>query len=197
MRRLVKSGAMLAAIILTAVLMALVYIEAGDSAEERMCRQRGCYLCHERAFAEPLECLRSWKRGEPLTPLILSRLRQKHGALAGEDAPEIAAYIARQQLPALAAMQTGERAEALYLAKCAACHGRQGEGTPGQYPPLMGSEWVTQEPSRLPEILRNGLQGPISVKGKPWDSVMLPPGVREADHALLIPYLRGRFAGRQ
>lgn len=193
MRRLVQLGAALAAIILTVALVALIYIEAGDSAEERMCRQRGCYLCHDRAFAEPLECLRSWKRGEPLTPLILERLQQEHPVLAGEVAAPMAAYIARQQLPALAAMQTGHRGESLYLAKCAACHGRQGEGTPGQYPPLMGSEWVTQEPSRLPEILRDGLQGPISVRGEPWDSVMLPPGVREADHALLIPYLRKRF----
>lgn len=193
MKGLAKLGVALAAAGLMAALMALVYVEAGRSAEERVCRQRGCYLCHATAFAEPLECLSTWRRGEPLVPLIARRLSEEHAWLAGEAAPVLAAYIARQQLPALAAMQAGSRAESLYLAKCAACHGRQGEGTPGQYPPLMGSEWLTQEPSRLPEILSGGLQGPISVRGEAWDRVMLPPGVREADHALLIPYLRERF----
>ena len=193
MRRLGKLGVVLLAGVMAAGLLYLIYTEAGDSAEERLCRGRGCYLCHARASPEPLDCLRSWSHGEPLVPVISRRLAEEHAWLAGEAAPEIAAYIARQQLPALHARQAGSRAEALYLAKCAACHGRRGEGTPGQYPPLMGSEWITGEPSRLPEILREGLREPISVKGESWDSVMLPPGVREADHALLIPYLREQF----
>lgn len=193
---LVKSAVFLAVLLLIAGLAALTYIHAGNSHEERLCRQRACYLCHAPGFTEPLDCLKQWRKGQRLAPLIQQRLEQEHPYLVGDAAAELADYITRQQLPALAASRSSERAESLYLAKCAACHGRQGEGSPEQYPPLSGSEWLTQEPSRLPEILSQGLREPITVKGEPWNSVMLPPGIRQEDQALLIPFLRQRFGSR-
>lgn len=58
---------------------------------------------------------------------------------------------------------------------CVACHQPNGMGTPPQFPPLAGAEWVNEsDPARLIRIVLHGLQGPIQVKGETYNNVMLP-----------------------
>jgi len=60
---------------------------------------------------------------------------------------------------------------------CAPCHLESGLGNAAnKVPPLVHSEWVLAEgPNRLIRIVLNGLQGPIKVDGKDYDSNgMLP-----------------------
>jgi mono/diheme cytochrome c family protein len=66
--------------------------------------------------------------------------------------------------------------EALYV-NCAACHQANGMGTPGQFPPLAGSEWVTApNPARLIRIILQGPTGPYTVSGVNWNvSAAMPP----------------------
>lgn len=174
-------------------LAALLYVQGAGSAEERAARMRGCLLCHGDAFAEqPLSCLSTWQHGTPLSPQVEQCLLQAHPRLAGDDAPLLARYITTQQLPLLAQKRSGDRGAALYAAKCATCHGRNGEGQAGMYPPLRGSEWLTPSPQRTPlrTIIREGIQGPITVKGEPWNATMLPPGISaEADVDALIRHV--------
>lgn len=171
------------------------YVELGGPAEEAVARERGCVLCHGAAPEEPLACLRSWRQGEPLTPLLLERLQQVHPHLVRGAEEELAALLVKWQLPALAKQRAGAPGEALYVAKCAACHGKDGMGQPGEYPPLLGSEWLTAEPSRLQEILTRGLQEPISVKGEAWNKTMRAPGLSSPDEVQqIIGYLRKAFA---
>ncbi|MEM0967880.1 MAG: cytochrome c [Verrucomicrobiota bacterium] len=59
-------------------------------------------------------------------------------------------------------------------ATCAACHQSTGQGVPGQYPPLVASEWVTGGTERLAAILLSGVQGPLKVKGVIYGSVAMP-----------------------
>lgn len=176
-----KKFAAAALLVIVAIGMAaLVYIESAPTPGERAARMRGCLFCHTDAFAEkPLTCLPQWKRGTPLAPLVEQRLLQAHPTRPGDDAATLAQYIAAQQLPLLAQSRQGERGAALYAAKCAACHGNNGEGQAGMYPPLRGSEWLTPAPNRptVESIILNGLQGPITVKGEAWNSTMLPPGI--------------------
>ena len=65
--------------------------------------------------------------------------------------------------------------------QCQACHQASGIGIPGQYPTLVGAEWVIGGEKRLLAILLKGLQGPITIKGEkfvspnvmpPWDKVL-------------------------
>ena len=60
----------------------------------------------------------------------------------------------------------------LFANNCAACHQVSGQGVPGVYPPLVGSEWVTGSEDRVIRIVLNGLTGPIEVKGTTYNNVM-------------------------
>ena len=55
---------------------------------------------------------------------------------------------------------------------CAACHQHNDLGYSQRFPPLAGSEWVTGDKKRLIEVLLNGLEGPIEVKGKSYNNAM-------------------------
>ncbi len=55
---------------------------------------------------------------------------------------------------------------------CNTCHQVNGVGTPGVFPPLVASEWVTGSEERLIRIALHGLQGPITVNGEKYNNVM-------------------------
>ena len=57
---------------------------------------------------------------------------------------------------------------------CAVCHGINGEGQVGVYPPLAGSEWVNGPEERLIRILLHGLQGSITASGKQYNAAAMP-----------------------
>lgn len=60
----------------------------------------------------------------------------------------------------------------LYTSTCASCHQANGQGVPGAFPPLAGSEWVTGNEERLIRVLLHGLTGPIQVKGGSYNGAM-------------------------
>jgi mono/diheme cytochrome c family protein len=74
-----------------------------------------------------------------------------------------------------------ERGKKIFSANCATCHQMTGQGVPGQYPPLAGSEFVNGGTRRLGMIVLKGLTGPIKVKGQtfittaqmqPWERTL-------------------------
>ncbi|HSU55673.1 MAG TPA: cytochrome c [Candidatus Dormibacteraeota bacterium] len=76
---------------------------------------------------------------------------------------------------------------------CVTCHQADGNGTPGQFPPLASSDWVNEaEPGRLIRIVLNGLTGPITVNGKSFNSTMVPwkDQLSDKDVAAVITYVR-------
>jgi len=54
------------------------------------------------------------------------------------------------------------------------CHQASGLGIPGQYPPLVASEWLLQDGETPIRILLYGLQGEIGVKGRRSTNKMPP-----------------------
>ena len=184
----------LSLVLLAIGLSTLVYIESAPGEGERAARMRGCLLCHGNEWAQqPLSILKQHRHGHPLQPLIKQRMLQAHPALPGQDTELLVRYIAAQQLPLLANSKQTDQGAALYTAKCAVCHGSNGEGQHTLYPPLQGSEWLTPSPQRpsLESIITQGLDGPISVKGTEWNGTMLPPGITEQQEVqALIDYLQ-------
>ncbi len=84
--------------------------------------------------------------------------------------------------------------------QCAACHGANGEGQPGQFPPLKASEFVIHGEKRLVATLLHGISGPLTVDGKPYNGVMPKLGgaasMPDKDLAQLLSYVRNEWGNK-
>jgi mono/diheme cytochrome c family protein len=92
-------------------------------------------------------------------------------------------------------MVVGKR---LYTANCVACHQATGQGVAGQFPTLVGSEWVLTEgwhgDNHLVKILLHGLQGPIQVKGNTYNGAMPPwKQLKDDQIASILTYIRNEW----
>jgi len=94
-------------------------------------------------------------------------------------------------------MRQGER---IYGQYCAACHQATGQGTPGQFPPLAGSEWVNAPgPNRLIRIPLVGVTGPIKVKGTEWNLTTMTSWaapLTDDQMAALMTYIRNSWGNK-
>jgi mono/diheme cytochrome c family protein len=89
-----------------------------------------------------------------------------------------------------------EQGRAVYGKTCVACHQANGQGAPGTFPPLAGSDWVNeQQPGRIIRIVLQGFSGPgLKIHGQPFNtgSAMVPwNGLSDDDVAAVITYVRG------
>lgn len=64
--------------------------------------------------------------------------------------------------------------QALFAGTCSTCHQPNGEGLEGVFPPLAGSSYIKADPKSVPRVILHGLQGPVNVNGKDYNSVMPP-----------------------
>jgi mono/diheme cytochrome c family protein len=86
------------------------------------------------------------------------------------------------------------RGRAVYMANCQVCHQGHGQGLPGQFPPLAGSEWVVADgTARLIRIPMHGLTGPIQVRGQTWVGTMTPIPLNDEDLAAVLSYIRNAW----
>ena len=84
-----------------------------------------------------------------------------------------------------------ERGAAIYARTCIACHGPDGKGVPGAFPPLDGSMWTTGDPTIPARIALLGLQGPIEVNGLKFENIMPPlTDLKDEEIADVITYVR-------
>jgi len=84
--------------------------------------------------------------------------------------------------------------EKIYTLHCRGCHLGDGMGDGNRFPPLMGSEWVSGDRTKLIEISLFGMQGPITVKGKGYDGIMPPNALlTDEETAQLLTYVREKF----
>ena len=84
--------------------------------------------------------------------------------------------------------------EQIYQTYCVACHLIDGRGDGTRFPPLDSSENVQGDKNRLINILLNGMQEQITVKGKQFNGLM--PSHRflsDKDLALVLTYIRQNF----
>ena len=89
-----------------------------------------------------------------------------------------------------------ERGKKIFSANCATCHQANGQGVAGQYPPLVGSEYVINGSRRPGMILLKGLQGPLKVKGAQYGSAVMQPWdktLNDQKIADVITYIRSEW----
>jgi mono/diheme cytochrome c family protein len=88
-----------------------------------------------------------------------------------------------------------EKGKKVFGIHCVACHQMNGQGLPGAFPPLVGSDWVLGDPRRPAAIVIRGLMGEIEVKGQKWNNVMAPLGqtLDDAEIAAALTYVRNAW----
>jgi mono/diheme cytochrome c family protein len=108
------------------------------------------------------------------------------------DSPE-AVFAANPQDEAGKALAMGRD---VFNKTCSVCHQPNGLGKEGQFPPLVGSEWVlASSADRIVHIPLYGLSGPITVKGVQWNFVMPPLGENLTDQqiAAVLTFVRTKL----
>lgn len=69
----------------------------------------------------------------------------------------------------IADMEAGQK---VFMANCAACHQADGKGLPGAFPPLAGNARVSENSTRVIQIVLGGLQGELEVDGTTYNGIM-------------------------
>ena len=82
----------------------------------------------------------------------------------------------------------------LYKNHCGACHQLDGKGDGSRFPPLNGSEWVSGDKKKLITVLLKGLDGPIRVKGNPYNGLMISHNfLNNKEIAEVLTFVRQNF----
>jgi mono/diheme cytochrome c family protein len=118
--------------------------------------------------------------GAPSLVVQARSLRQKPGPVAAAIGATPEALLA------------GER---IYQRNCAGCHQAKGQGKLGQYPPLVGSDWLVEDKATSIRVVLLGMRGPVEVEGQKYDNVMPNFGVNlpDADIAQVLTFARSSW----
>lgn len=96
-------------------------------------------------------------------------------------------------------MVVGKR---IYTQYCAVCHQTTGLGVAAQFPPLVDSEWVLSRDwhgdNHLVKLVLSGLQGPVTVKGAPYNNAMAPWGgvLKDDQISAVLTYIRNEWGNQ-
>ncbi len=91
-------------------------------------------------------------------------------------------------------MKLATAGEKAYKTYCSTCHQGDGKGDGDRFPSLNGSEWVIGDKNKLIHVVLNGLEGPITVKGKSFNGTMPKHDfLTDADIAQILTYIRLNF----
>ncbi len=85
----------------------------------------------------------------------------------------------------------------LYKQHCSVCHQADGSGVPGMFPPLTESDYIQGDLKHLVGIIVQGLEGPITVKGVEYNSLMPGlPYLTDGEIAHILSYVRQSFGNK-
>lgn len=95
--------------------------------------------------------------------------------------------------PAAEKVQTKESRIALgkniFSQNCQACHQANGEGVPHAFPPLAKSDYLNGDVSKGISAIVHGLEGPIVVNGKSFNSLMPKLNLSDDEVASVLTYV--------
>lgn len=87
-----------------------------------------------------------------------------------------------------------KRGKEIYMDFCVTCHLQTGKGIPGTFPPLDGSNWLTEKRTESIHATKYGLKGPIEVNGESYNSVMAPLGLTDEEVADVMNYINNSWS---
>jgi ubiquinol-cytochrome c reductase cytochrome b subunit len=128
---------------------------------------------------------------------------------AAPPSPSEASILSEAEAATPASSTTGAGPSALspeaaagakvFSTNCSSCHGANGQGMPGAFPPLVNNPTVTGDPNKVIGIVLNGLHGPITIAGQTYNGQMPAwKGTLSADDvADVVTYIRSSLGGNQ
>ncbi len=102
--------------------------------------------------------------------------------------PSLVAQGTNSSVPATSETE-GARGRDLYLKNCFACHQMRGQGIPGIFPPLAGSDYLLADIDRAIRIICEGLNGEITVNARRYAGVMPPAVLQDEEVASVLNYV--------
>ncbi|GER59017.1 hypothetical protein ULMA_11250 [Patiriisocius marinus] len=90
-----------------------------------------------------------------------------------------------------------ERGADVYKNFCNQCHRPKGKGIGRSYPPLKGSNWLTEKRLESIKAVKYGLKGEITVNGKMYDNIMQPMGLSNEEVADVMNYIMNSWGNTQ
>ncbi len=90
--------------------------------------------------------------------------------------------------------QEAPNGEEIFQTNCAVCHGADGTGNPGVFPPLVNNPNVA-DADHVRSVIRNGLEGEIEVNGVTYNGVMPAIGANFSDAEVdaLVDYVQNQL----
>lgn len=86
---------------------------------------------------------------------------------------------------------------ALFAQNCAGCHGAEGRGQPGYFPPLAANPDVARDPLLPVLVMLHGLSGSIEVGGKTYDGIMPPfDHLSDSEVAAVANFVQSGWGGK-
>ncbi|MBG6128954.1 mono/diheme cytochrome c family protein [Aquimarina sp. EL_43] len=89
------------------------------------------------------------------------------------------------------------RGNEIYTDFCMQCHLPDGKGSPNVFPPLAGSDWLTNKRQESIYSIKYGLRGPIKVNGKTYNSAMTSLGLEDEEIADVMNYIMNSWGNTQ
>jgi mono/diheme cytochrome c family protein len=87
--------------------------------------------------------------------------------------------------------------KAVYDENCLTCHQADGMGVPGMNPPLVKTEWVLGDKTRLINIILKGLKTPITINGEQFHNPMPAQNfLTDQQIADVLSYVRSNFGNK-
>ncbi|MFV8249788.1 copper-containing nitrite reductase [Bdellovibrio bacteriovorus] len=96
---------------------------------------------------------------------------------------------APKQIPAKTLEERLAGGKRIYDSSCFACHQSNGQGLPGAFPPLAKSDFLNNSKEKSISAVIHGLEGPVKVNGKEFNSVMPAQLLSDEDAANVLTYV--------
>ncbi|MFS4457899.1 copper-containing nitrite reductase [Bdellovibrio sp. HCB2-146] len=96
---------------------------------------------------------------------------------------------APKQIPAKTLEQRYAGGKRIFDSSCFACHQANGQGLPNAFPPLAKSDYLNNSKEKAISAVIHGLEGPIKVNGKDYNSVMPAQVLSDEDAANVLTYV--------
>lgn len=86
--------------------------------------------------------------------------------------------------------------EGVYKSVCIACHGAEGKGVEGAFPPLANSDYLNADHKRAVNAVIHGLSGEITVNGVKFNSMMPAQSLNDEKTANVLTYVLNSFGNK-